>query len=607
MPSNPAHPKEDYTARLQSANRKNGRLAFLEKLAGNSKILWFLALLAGCYFSLGKNAFTPWWLLAFLLPALPLFLLHEWVTRAWQKSARRAAFFQRAIDRLNFTWQGKGSHAHQFQDAAHPYAADLDLFGKGSLFELLSIAHTTHGEKTLAHWLTHPTAKGVILERQEAVQELKPDWQMRVDMAVQACREQGPADFNNLGNWAKQSGVPLPKWLPGFAVATGVYGLFSIHAWLVLDWGLAPMALSLFLNTTAWLFLGRRFKLVFQGMELHAGSVGMLTRMLQFLESAHFNSPLLKRLKESVRNGQDQPPPSESTAQLAVWHHLYTSSKNQLFAPFAFLMNWNLVVGCGLEKWQGRFGAQMAAWLDTVGQLEAVSSLANYAFENPGLPFPLLNDEKLVYDGLQLRHPLMAPGTCVANDLCLDAACRLMILSGSNMSGKSTFLRTVGINAVLAMTGGPVCASRLEVSPMALGAVLRIHDSLAEGKSRFFAEIQRVRQVVDLSSGKLPVLFLLDEIFSGTNSHDRKLGATGVLAGLLKNGAMGLVTTHDLSLSEIVDNGGLPGANSHFSDRFEKGNLNFDYLMKPGVVRNSNALELMRSVGLDVGQPEEGK
>ena len=170
------------------------------------------------------------------------------------------------------------------------------------------------------------------------------------------------------------------------------------------------------------------------------------------------------------------------------------------------------------------------------------------------------------------------------------------------MSGKSTYLRTVGINAVLAYAGAPVLASSMSIRPMAIAAVLRIQDSLAEGKSRFYAEIQRIRQVVDIADGPIPAFFLLDEIFSGTNSHDRKLGAEGVLKGLIRRKAVGIVTTHDLSLATIAEDPVLNAVNKHFADKFEQGNLNFDYRMKPGVVQHSNALELMRAVGLEVPQ-----
>jgi DNA mismatch repair ATPase MutS len=189
---------------------------------------------------------------------------------------------------------------------------------------------------------------------------------------------------------------------------------------------------------------------------------------------------------------------------------------------------------------------------------------------------------------------------CVRNDIRLDEELRVLLVSGSNMSGKSTMLRTVGINTVLALAGAPVRAARLKISPLVVGATLRIQDSLMAGQSRFFAELLRGRQLVDLARGRPPLLFLLDEIFHGTNSADRRHGAEAVVCGLVQSGAIGLVTTHDLSLTHIVEVLAPRAANVHFADHIENGRMVWDYKMRPGVVQNSNAIALMRAVGLDV-------
>ena len=188
---------------------------------------------------------------------------------------------------------------------------------------------------------------------------------------------------------------------------------------------------------------------------------------------------------------------------------------------------------------------------------------------------------------------------CVRNDLSLGGSVRALVVSGSNMSGKSTLLRTAGVAAVMALAGAPVRAVRLRVSPLAVGATLRVQDSLQAGKSRFYAEITRVRQLVDLAGGPLPLLFLFDELFHGTNSHDRRIGAESVLRGLLDRGAIGLITTHDLALAKIAAGIGPQAVNVHFEDHFENGQMRFDYRMRPGVVEHSNALALMRAVGLE--------
>ncbi len=199
-----------------------------------------------------------------------------------------------------------------------------------------------------------------------------------------------------------------------------------------------------------------------------------------------------------------------------------------------------------------------------------------------------------------LRHPLLAERQAVPNSLSLDEPARVLIVSGSNMSGKSTLLRTVGVNVVLALAGAPVCAVRLRLAPLLVGASIRIEDSLLEGTSRFYAEITRLSRIVAEADRPAPVLFLLDEILHGTNSHDRLIGATAVVRGLVERGAIGLVTTHDLALARIVDTLGARAANVHFQEDLEDGRLRFDYRLRPGVVQRSTALALMRLVGLDV-------
>jgi DNA mismatch repair ATPase MutS len=205
-----------------------------------------------------------------------------------------------------------------------------------------------------------------------------------------------------------------------------------------------------------------------------------------------------------------------------------------------------------------------------------------------------------VFDSEGLGHPLIPAARRVVNDLRLGGERRLILVSGSNMSGKSTLLRTVGVNAVLALAGAPVCALKLALSPLALGATLRINDSLQAGKSRFYAELTRLKQIVDRAAGTPALLFLLDEILHGTNSHDRRIGAEAIIRGLIDRGAVGLVTTHDLALAEVADALGARAANVHFEDHLEGGVMTFDYRMKEGIVRKSNALELMRAVGLEV-------
>jgi DNA mismatch repair ATPase MutS len=261
-------------------------------------------------------------------------------------------------------------------------------------------------------------------------------------------------------------------------------------------------------------------------------------------------------------------------------------------------------VALAVERWRTRHGGAVRVWIEAVAQFEAFSSLSGYRYERHDDPFPELvsagHATRGLFEGIQLGHPLLPRATMVRNDVRLTGDLELLVVSGSNMSGKSTLLRTVGINAVLALAGAPVRAASLRLSPLAIGGTLRIQDSLQEGRSRFYAEITRIRKLADIAAGPVPLLFLLDELFHGTNSHDRLQGASGVLRSFLERGAIGLITTHDLALTSVADELSPRAANVHFEDWFEHGDMKFDYRMKPGPVTRSNALALMRAVGLDV-------
>ena len=253
-----------------------------------------------------------------------------------------------------------------------------------------------------------------------------------------------------------------------------------------------------------------------------------------------------------------------------------------------------------VEAWHAAWGPSLGDWIDAVGEAEALLCLAGFRYENPESCFPEISEGEAGYDGRGLRHPLLPRERSVTNDVRLADELQLLVVSGSNMSGKSTLLRTVGTNAVLALAGAPVAAERLRLSPLTVAASIRIQDSLLEGSSQFYAEIQRLRQIMGLAEDRPPVLFLVDEILHGTNSHDRGVGAEAVVRGFIERGAVGLVTTHDLALARVADALGPRAANVHFQDHLESGNIAFDYRLRPGVVEKSNALELMRAVGLDV-------
>lgn len=319
-------------------------------------------------------------------------------------------------------------------------------------------------------------------------------------------------------------------------------------------------------------------------------------------EAAQFRAPLLRELHSLLTDGSRTASASiRRLDRLVVW---LDAQRNALFAPVGFLLMWPVHFALAIEAWRLRTGGNIRRWLGAVGQIEALGALAAYSFEHPADPFPELAEQGPLLRAEQLGHPLIAEDASVRNDVELGDGVRTWIVSGSNMSGKTTLLRTVGINTVLALAGAPVRASSLKLSVLALGATIRIHDSLQARRSRFYAEIQRLKQLMDLADGPAPLLFLLDEILHGTNSHDRLVGATALIHQFLARGAIGLITTHDLAIADAGSE--LEGRvdNRHFRDHLHQGQLAFDYKVRPGVVQGSNAIALMRAVGLDICGPD---
>jgi len=324
--------------------------------------------------------------------------------------------------------------------------------------------------------------------------------------------------------------------------------------------------------------------------------LSLLANVLARLERERFTSLRLTQLRTAL---ESTPAASHRIARLNRWMELLDSRENWLMRIVGPPLLYATQVTFAIEAWRADSGPHVRRWIEAAGEFEALSALAGYAYEHPQDPFPEVSGGEPCFEAEGLGHPLLPTARCVRNDLKLGGDLRLLVVSGSNMSGKSTLLRSAGVSAVMAMAGAPVRARRLRISSLCVGASIRSTDSLQDGTSRFYAEITRLRKLVDLAaSGSL--LFLIDELLNGTNSHDRQIGAEAVVRGLVSRGAIGLVTTHDLALTQIAAAMEPRGANVHFEDHLEDGKITFDYIMRPGVVRKSNALELMRSVGLDI-------
>ncbi|WP_422930759.1 MutS-related protein [Singulisphaera sp. PoT] len=593
-----ADAKSEYQRRLALRLAKVNQLSRWERLITEARMGAFVLGLVLAFLIWGMGKVSATWI------ALPiglfgvLVVVHERVRRRESNARRAADFYERGLARLDGEWAGKGVQGDRFLDLEHPYAADLDLFGRGSLFERICTARTASGEETLARWLLSPASADEILARQAAIAELRPKLDLREDLELLGGDVRAGLEPAVLEVWGRE-----PRQFRGFTVPLAA-GLISAFAILALAWW------SLELINGRWIFLAILLEAAFArsqagaclrvlaNLEKRTNDLRLLSSLLQRLERETFTSPKLIQLRQALENNHE--PASKVISKLARLLTILDAQRNQAFLPIAALLLWGIQCAVVIDAWRGRHGGSIGPWLAAVGEFEALAAFATYSYENAEDPFPTIEATGAVFEAEQVGHPLLTAQVCIRNDVRLDDAQRLLLVSGSNMSGKSTLLRSVGSNTVLALAGAPVRAKSLRVSLLSIGATLRIQDSLQAGKSRFYAEVTRLKQIVDLTRGPLPLLFLLDEILHGTNSHDRRVGAEGLLEGFLKRGAIGLVTTHDLALTDVVETIGDTATNVHFEDQFEEGIMHFDYRMRPGIVRKSNALALMRAVGLEV-------
>jgi hypothetical protein len=591
--------EQQYTRRLREREAAHAAALATERRISNLRLAVFAGGLVLAFVA-WRTELAAGWLLVPAIGFVALVIAHDRARRRAERARRAEAHYAAGLRRLDGTWPGHGLVRADLAPPDHPYASDLDLFGSGSIFERVCTARTGAGVHRLASWLLAPAPVDEVRRRQRAVDALRPRIDLREAIALAGDELTAEVDPDVLVAWGER-----PRALDDARAArlrTGAWvmtiaNLATATAWAI-GFGPWPLVAS---GLVTWV-LDRRARdfteSVSMGVERPSRELAVVAALLRRFETETFDDPHLTALREQLVAG----PVAASTriarlVRLAQW---LEAKRGQLFAPIAFALMWGVHFGLAIEAWRRAHGPRIATWFAALGELEALAAIAAYAYERPDDPFPELVDGPVGVTGVAVGHPLLPADACVRNRIELGPDRRACVVSGSNMSGKSTYLRTVGLNVVLAQAGMPVCAASLRLSPLRVGATIRVQDSLQDGASRFFAEITRLRRVMDLAEAGPGTLFLLDEILHGTNSHDRRIGALAVVRRLVERGAIGLVTTHDLALAHATDE--LPGdvANVHFADRLGEGGLSFDYTLRDGVVQTSNALALMRSVGLDV-------
>jgi hypothetical protein len=527
-----------------------------------------------------------------------LVVVHGRVIREKDRAAAALRFHERGLARLNGTWKDLPFAAEIGAAPNHPFASDLDLFGKGSLYHFIDRTETRFGRTHLASWLRGGVGAfpANVKARQDAVRELTNRLDFREKLfALGALLGDEKPDPAPMIAWA-EGGVPIavPSFLPILTVLLPTLTVLSIafHSSLPRGVWLGLILIQLVVVAP----LRKEIRLVLDAASSREGALTAYGEMLQMVESETFESDLLASLREKLKGA------TEAMGALRTILAFVDARHNEVFRLFiAPILLWDANGAFALERWRKKHGARVRAWLEALGEVEALSSLSALAFDEPGFAFPTFAKSPR-FNAKKLGHPLIANARRVANDVSLGEPSPLaLIVTGSNMSGKSTLLRAVGVNAALALAGAPVCADALEIGDCRVATSMRISDSLEGGISHFYAELQKLKLVIDLARGPKPVLFLLDEILHGTNTRERLIGARAVARELVAAGAIGAISTHDLAIGDLEEELGSRVKNVHFEEQVEDEKMTFDYKLRDGVVQSSNALRLMKIVGLPTG------
>jgi hypothetical protein len=520
--------------------------------------------------------------------------------RSGSRLIRLRRFYNRALRRLQGDWAGNGMAGDEFDDPDHLYARDLNIFGEGSLFELLCTTRTAIGRRGLAQYLVKANGVREACLRQEAIRELAGDVRLREKLAVLGQFDFSEAKWETFTEWLDSppfvgnTALRIASLTTSVAIAAiALSAITALLPWYNVLLMLAPL---LAFHAVIGRIYQKRVTRMLSWLHPLTLEVRVLREGLELMQAHPFEGAKLRALAASVRGSTDV------VRRLERLLNALLERNKEMFYHVSLALLFATQVCWAVDSWRVRHGAGLGLWLEAWAEFEALVALGTYAHENSANTYPEFSSDPEIakFEAEDLAHPLIPPGACVSNDICFNPQSRFYVISGSNMSGKSTLLRAIGLNAVLAYAGAPVRAQVLRLSELAVGASISIVDSLQSGKSKFMAEVDRLRQILEMASDKPGVLFLIDEIFAGTNSRDRRLAAEAIVRTLINRGAIGAISTHHLAISEIPNVPGLLGVNVHTGSRDGSDPMDFDYRLKPGITTETNALAIARMAGVPV-------
>jgi MutS domain V/MutS domain III len=545
--------------------------------------------------------FALWGVLACAVAFVISVVKHSAVLRNEALAKVFVSLNERALARLADQWHSFSSLGTQHCPEGHLFAADLDVVGQGSLFQLLDETGTQLGERLLAQWLLTPSAStSDIVTRQQAVAELAPLIDFRHALVAEArLVSKTKADPTAFIAWAESSpSLERIRWayavahvLPPVTVTLGLLSAFDV----VPNW---PFALLFAVQIAVVLATRTRVATFYQALLLGDDALMRFEQTFASIDNVKFVHPHLEQLQHGLQS--KGPVVSVRLKNFGALLNFAALRLSPQLHPFVnALLLWDLHTFFRIEAWRRREGPNVRSWFEALAQFEALSAFATFRYERPEFVFPAFEAGTARFEAKNLKHPLLHKA--VGNDVTLSDTSRALIITGSNMSGKTTLMRAIGLNAVMAQAGLPICAGALTMSPMRVLTSMRVKDSLERGVSYFYAEVQRTKALLDASEQhRGATLFLIDEMFMGTNTKERQIASKQVVRTLLKAGAIGALTTHDLAMCELTQEPQLFAHNVHFRDSIVDGEMHFDYRLREGIVESTNALEVLRRAGVAV-------
>ena len=628
QPAEHAHgaetPEEVYQERCQSFGEKQEHYNQLSQQTGVRNVVLFFAA-AFCLFIAGFGGSWIFFIfsLALFVAFVVSFLRLGKINLEVKRYREYVKINTEGLSRLDRDWASLPLRQPKDDASAQPYATDLDLLGRASLQHLLSTPTTGNGLTNLRNWLLQPAAAAEIRERQKVVAELAPliDFRDEFELSGRLMGDASESVYQVFLRWAESEPWLLHRpaliWISRLLpVATVLLLVGQLTGLVPYPFWLAPLALNVLISQAQGKVVEELLDQVSDRQRVFQPYSDLFALVVQ----QGFTAPRLRDLVDRLSDGGRRA--DEQMGRLARILQFGDLRRSLIFPAIQAVLLWNFHTLWLLERWQRDCGDYARNWLDALGTMEAYSALATLAYDHPAWAFPEVTDGRAgkksqsgpILEARDLGHPLLPDHLCVGNDVSIGPAGTFLLVTGSNMSGKSTLLRAIGVNVVLAQAGAPVCASWLRLAPVTLATSIRVQDSLEQGVSYYMAELQRLKLVVDdaidaQEAGDRVLLFLLDEILHGTNTSERQIAARHIIGYLLTIGATGVVSTHDLTLAdspEFTKQSTLV----HFTEHFERGEdgrpvMSFDYQLRPGLATSTNALKLMEIVGLPLPAAED--